>query len=82
MKYIVQKDYGTGSGRDDVWHWNSTLTWVQETRTPSITPTYSLLRIVRGNTKPYINPVYGFGWDASNIASIQYGFRPVFEYKE
>lgn len=87
-EYIVRKDYGTGAGRDDVWHKDKIYTWCQETPilgawisstgTPA-NPTASS-RITRGfdtaGAYPYI------GTTSSTVANISRGFRPVFEYKE
>ncbi|PVC75086.1 hypothetical protein C2I27_04155 [Priestia megaterium] len=74
--YIVKKDYGTGAGRDDVWHHVQVLTtWTQET--PSLNFGLSTKRIGRGRLdgKNTTTPL-------SNYVGIDYGFRPVFEYQE
>jgi hypothetical protein len=74
-KYIVKKDYGTGAGRDDVWHWNGVVTWTQDTPITSIR--HSGARTCRGYSS-----VDAFHNNLTNIAVAHLGFRPVFEYKE
>ncbi|MGF0347780.1 hypothetical protein ACQR3P_29490 [Rhodococcus sp. IEGM1300] len=74
--YITNKDYGTGVGRDDVWHWNGVGTHCQET----IGRWYenvSTNRVKRGSTS-----VDGLLGAPSTGVDAGSGFRPVFEYKE
>ncbi|BAU28210.1 hypothetical protein DFP93_101287 [Aneurinibacillus soli] len=84
-EYIVRKDYGTGAGRDDVWHWNNVATWCQETPVNGFVPyngssaqnPANNVRVGRGQggLKHVLTRLSG---DSLNL----YGFRPVFEYKE
>lgn len=74
--YLVNKDYGTGAGRDDVWHWSHLRTWIQETRNPSLGA--STGRIGRGlSTVKDLNATI-----LSSASGTSIGFRPVFEYQE
>jgi hypothetical protein len=77
-KYIVQKDYGTGTGGlDNIWHGNSIYSWVQET--PEFSSAASTNRVERGNNG---NPK-AISYDPSSMSTYSgVGFRPVFEYKE
>lgn len=75
--YIVRKDYGTGAGRDDVWHMGTTMpfTWCQDTLINQ--PTW---RSVRGRFSPNY-----FRYDTfcvSSTVNTLFGFRPVFEFTE
>lgn len=68
--YIAKKDYGTGAGRDDIWHFNAG-SFVQETRNGNTS------RVYRG--KSMANNLGFILYDHTNAA---FGFRPVFEYQE
>lgn len=79
--YIVKKDYGTGAGRDDVWHWSGVRTWTQETVISSVVAGGitgdSSGRTSRGNESS--NKLMRSGSAAANTST---GFRPVFEWNE
>lgn len=75
-EYIVRKDYGTGAGRDDVWHYKNILTWAQDTIQISITA--ATYRVTRGYTNPHT-----FAQNRiSSTSESSVGFRPVFQYSE
>lgn len=73
--YITKKDYGTGAGRDDVWHWNGVMSLCQET--PVLTISGSSNRVMRGRFG-----VSNIMFPTSSQTATTHGFRPVFEYKE
>lgn len=77
--YIVKKDYGTGAGRDDVWHWNGVGSWVQETPINGIAGNSSNAgsRWSKGWTVHHSGGSNGSAEYRSNL-----GFRPCFEYEE
>jgi hypothetical protein len=76
--YIVRKDYGTGAGRDDVWHWSGVFTFTQDTAMMGVdNATTSDKRIIRGNTSRNRG-----GWATSNVSTTISGFRPCFSYEE
>lgn len=68
--YILNKDYGTGAGRDDIWHFNAT-SFVQETRKDDTS------RLYRG-----LSMANNLSFIRSDYANTTYGFRPAFEYQE
>jgi hypothetical protein len=82
--YIVNKDYGTGAGRDDVWHFNNIKTWCQDTAMMNMKNPDDYLandsgkRIARG----WANNPQETWWHTSGLTGTNRGFRPVFEYKE
>lgn len=83
--YIANKDYGTGSGRDDVWNYWGVTTWCNETPSLGLADAINTSRVTRGAWK---DGTYTYGnvktmkLYASNHSSLFVGFRPVFEYKE
>lgn len=70
--YIVKNDYGTGAGRDDVWHWANMYTWTQDTNLNG-----DAYRSTRGYHSSFNIAAIG-----ANNAVNYIGFRPVFEYQE
>ena len=74
-EYIVRKDYGTGPGRDDVWHWSGIYTSVQDTQILAISSANQ--RVLRGK-----GDVSEFSFNGSQAETLTQGFRPVFEYQE
>lgn len=83
--YIVKKDYGTGAGRDDVWHFWGVTSWCNETPSNGVTEAANSSRVSRGAWK---DGTYTYGGVKTlknynaGTASQYIGFRPVFEYKE
>lgn len=76
--YIVKKDYGTGAGRDDVWHSNI-VSFSQETPVNGLNSVgTNSTRVGRG----YLGAIKGIYVKASSYAGSDWGFRPVFEYQE
>lgn len=74
-RYIVKKDYGTGAGRDDVWHWNAIYTFTQDTLMVGVG--VNTARMLRGKTSnKYLASTASSSLDANR------GFRPVFQYQE
>lgn len=74
-EYITRKDYGTGAGRDDVWHFGGVWSWAQDT--PLIGKAPASERVVRGS-----NLAKNFNDTLSNNGAANMGFRPVFQYEE
>lgn len=84
--YIAKKDYGTGSGRDDVWNYG-TGTWCNETPSSGITSLFgnpsNSQRIFRGGYDGgNVKRIDTMGYVQASGATASRGFRPVFEYKE
>jgi hypothetical protein len=77
--YIVNKDYGTGAGRDDVWHWSGCATWIQDT--PQINIANSNSRAYRSHKSISYPQYIALGMD-SNRGVSTIGFRPVFQFEE
>lgn len=79
-KYIVNfpsDKLQSGKTLDDVFHYNSKVyTWVQDT--PTVEIVASTNRMIRGNAA---NPK-SLAYTSSAFAKIDFGFRPVFSYKE
>lgn len=78
-RYIVQKDYGTGAGRDDVWHWSNVRTWTQDVMANGVLnlSNPAAYRLARG-----LSAVYDIALNPTETSNSLLGFRPVFEYKE
>lgn len=78
-KYLVRKDYGTGAGRDDVWHYIGAASYCQEIPANGV-------HFREGNQERRTARGYGdsksFNLVPSNYTSLIHAFRPVFEYKE
>lgn len=76
--YIVKKDYGTGAGRDDIWHWKQGVrTLTQDTHVSA-----SANRTFRGTSNTTTGLITETGAVGSSSAQALNGFRPVFEYQE
>lgn len=74
--YIVKKDYGTGAGSDNVWHYG-TGTLTQETPPPQVGVNTKRVRRGASGDEKFIYPLL----DKSSTPSTT-GFRPVFQYEE
>jgi hypothetical protein len=78
-EYIVRKDYGTGAGRDDVWHWSNCQTWTQDTLLSGMWgyTDANKWRVDRG-----LSSLDYFAAHGSNLINGSIGFRPVFQFDE
>lgn len=85
--YIVKKDYGTGAGRDDVWHALNVATFVQETPMLGITTVVGAASASSRVRRGFANESGARtekAWQLvpSDFYNANTGFRPVFEYQE